>query len=534
MIATDNCTGRKASMERLLLKSPAALYLIAALAFIKNPFSLLDFPLDDAWIHQVYARAFAFGHGFAYNPGQQEAGSTSPLWTVVTAPAHWLDGLGYEAATLAVKAIGLLLGLVCVLLVQRIAAGVSRSRAAGAWAALLFALDPRLLFSAYSGMETCLLVALLLAAGLMLLSGRPLLFVLFLGLTPVTRPEALLLMPLAALVLWVEGGRELRLGQKGAALLLWAVPTLLWVGFCLLTTGHLFPNTYYLKAKPFALNVDKLRVGVTALVQYGTLAPWLFGVGLLGFCGLCRQRGRAVWPVSGLFLYSSAVLLVGVLGSRTMKLEGYYWTRWTDPSALLLAACSALGLVFLVRWGVLRLRNAAASASSGRRAVKAAALLAGAAVFSLAAAAYADTFAGRRSRFASDSRAISIVNVMMGKWVAQNTPADAVVGTIDAGAVRYFGNRQTVDLFGLNNQARAFKKMSFEEAVGRCDWLTIFPRLYDKRVAGDFEPCVSITIPQDEYTVCETDIMTLHVAFRRVRPYRGLAAAPEADGRQSP
>ena len=52
------------------------------------------FPLDDAWGHMVYARALATGEGFAYNPGQAEAGVSSPLWTTLAAvPCHrraWL------------------------------------------------------------------------------------------------------------------------------------------------------------------------------------------------------------------------------------------------------------------------------------------------------------------------------------------------------------------------------------------------------------------------------------------------------------
>ena len=29
----------------------------------------LGFPLDDSWIHQVFARNLATGHGFSFNPG---------------------------------------------------------------------------------------------------------------------------------------------------------------------------------------------------------------------------------------------------------------------------------------------------------------------------------------------------------------------------------------------------------------------------------------------------------------------------------
>ena len=75
--------------DRIVRVLPAVAYLAAAAAFVKNRFSLLDFPLDDAWIHQVYARSLALGCGFAYNSGQPEAGSTSPLWSLLTAPAQW-------------------------------------------------------------------------------------------------------------------------------------------------------------------------------------------------------------------------------------------------------------------------------------------------------------------------------------------------------------------------------------------------------------------------------------------------------------
>ncbi|MDH4319364.1 MAG: hypothetical protein OEV64_13305, partial [Desulfobulbaceae bacterium] len=75
---------------------PAIIYTVAVLAFIKDRHALYDFPLDDAWIHQVYARSLSLGHGFSYNIGQQEAGSTSPLWAIVTAPAHWLELMGTD------------------------------------------------------------------------------------------------------------------------------------------------------------------------------------------------------------------------------------------------------------------------------------------------------------------------------------------------------------------------------------------------------------------------------------------------------
>src|SRR4051794_34832739 len=64
--------------------------------------AVTGFPLDDAWIHLVYARSLAHGDGFAYNPGQLETGFTSPLWVMLLAPLFWIfRGIGL---VLAVKA----------------------------------------------------------------------------------------------------------------------------------------------------------------------------------------------------------------------------------------------------------------------------------------------------------------------------------------------------------------------------------------------------------------------------------------------
>src|SRR5882724_7278458 len=88
--------------------APAILYFATLLVFVLwSPASRGQFPLDDAWIHRVYARSFAWGHGFAYNDGVQEAGCTSPLWAVISAPAHWLEpALGTAGVVWAVKLLG--------------------------------------------------------------------------------------------------------------------------------------------------------------------------------------------------------------------------------------------------------------------------------------------------------------------------------------------------------------------------------------------------------------------------------------------
>ena len=65
----------------------------------------VGFPLDDAWIHQTYARNLVNYREWSFVPGQPSAGSTSPLWTgilsigylVKLAPYFWTFLLGAVA-----------------------------------------------------------------------------------------------------------------------------------------------------------------------------------------------------------------------------------------------------------------------------------------------------------------------------------------------------------------------------------------------------------------------------------------------------
>src|SRR5690606_36632405 len=48
----------------------------------------VGFPLDDAWIHQTYARNLGQHGEFAFVLGQPSAGSTAPLWTALLAVGY--------------------------------------------------------------------------------------------------------------------------------------------------------------------------------------------------------------------------------------------------------------------------------------------------------------------------------------------------------------------------------------------------------------------------------------------------------------
>src|SRR5690606_493942 len=148
------------------------------------------FPLDDAWIHQTYARNLALLGEWSFIPGQPSAGSTSPLWTLLLAPGHLL-GLGPFVWTVFLGSACLCgLAAASLPLVRRLAPG--RAHLA-LWAGLLLVFDWRVVWAAASGMETLLYALVIVSFFALLLQERVrwLLLGLLVGLAVWIRPDGL-------------------------------------------------------------------------------------------------------------------------------------------------------------------------------------------------------------------------------------------------------------------------------------------------------------------------------------------------------
>ncbi|HWR98029.1 MAG TPA: hypothetical protein VN317_06360, partial [Candidatus Methanoperedens sp.] len=329
---------------------PLLVLLLALGAFVKNPYAVSGFPLDDGWIHRVYSRSFAYGHGFCYNDGVQEAGSTSPLWAIVTAPAHWLEPLGTRAVVVAVKLVGILCALATVVAAGILAAEVSGSAIGGMVGAALLALEPRLLFSALSGMETSLLLALWASASAAAARGRHWLAAVLFGLMLVSRPEAAVLLPFVLPSLLQVHRRRGARAAAGATFLALA-PALLWAVFCLHTTGHPLPNTYYVKARVVLPGMQQLELAWRSVFLHGLAPPVAFLIVAAG-CTAARLRGGGLRAISVMPLLlpgaGAVAYLLAVVGSRPIDLQGYYWTRWLDPASIMFSLLFCVGCASLV------------------------------------------------------------------------------------------------------------------------------------------------------------------------------------------
>jgi hypothetical protein len=492
----------------------AVLTVLIAFFSLRSQAVWTGFPLDDAWIHRVYARAVATGYGFQYNAGADEVGATSPLWIVVTAPAEWLGGISTDAVAIAVKAISVLLAAAFVLGALAVTRAVFDVHPViAALPAAIVAADPRMAFSLLSGMESVLVAALWIWAVFAALRRRWAALACLAALLPLARPEAVLLLPAAWIAILLASNE--RAARKAILLPITLIPAALWAAFCWRTTGHPLPTTFYVKADAVWDVASIAGTSVRAVAASGYGSTVAFPAGVLGFAAWWWSRRRAAGIAGLLLLVLPIAYALSVSASRHVRLDGYYWTRWYDPAAFLLNAASAFGLV----WSMHRLWRAARELRPLRPSLAAGAiagLILLAAGCALSFVQLARSVRAERDRLASDVSVIDRMNVAAGKWIERHARKDQVVGTNDAGAVKYFGRRPTIDLGGLNYHPLAFDWSLAEDVLRRSSWLVVFPkRLEGTRALRGFEEETSFSVTPEEYTICDCPQQTVMAIYKR-------------------
>jgi len=436
------------------------LALLATLAYVSlaRASGLTGFPLDDAWIHQTYARNLAETGQLAYLPGQPSAGSTSPSWSFLLSVgyllgldyglwAHLLGGLSLAAAA------WLTYHLLLQLPSPRPHPGARRQAQAAILAGLLCAVEWHLVWAAASGMETMLFIALSLAllayyANQVTSRGAPggpaslqtertvvnaVGIGLLGGILTLTRPEGLVLAGLvigALAVFPLPSDRsevQFRLLTTGISLLALGVLLTPYLFFNFTTSGSLFPNTYYAKQAEY-------RLGGSFLVRlWRVLTPTFIGAQVLLVPGfgyavyrLLRERN---WPALLPFAWWSAFLVLYALRLPVSYQHG----RYTMPTIPILILYGILGTASL-----LQPRSSSLLGRVLSRAVPVAVGLLALLFWARGAMAYRD-----------DVAFIDGEMVSMAHWLNANTAADDLLAVHDIGAVGYLTDRPLLDLAGL-------------------------------------------------------------------------------------
>jgi hypothetical protein len=480
-------TESKLTTEARLLIALTALLAVLFYLLVSARTFRIGFPLDDAWIHLTYARNFALHEEWAFRPGENSAGSTSPLWTILLgvgfllklAPYVWPFFLGWVILSL--------LGIQAESTTRKL---VATYRPRIPWVGFFFVTVWHLTWSAVSGMETLLQGFILFVVLSMLLVDHRRYFALgFLtGFSVWVRPDGITLLgPIFFTALLVEKSSGDRLSAvlkilgSFSALL---VPYLL---FNLALSGNPLPNTFY--AKQAEYQAAWLSLGLSFRLN-NYLMPILASPFIALLPGAVIWMGRRIrvrdWAAIATLLW-----FVGYIGLYFLRLPAYQHGRYIIP---------AFPILYL--WGMLGLVEYVTSPTANRRVALVWASLTGmlCLFFSIIAA----------QQNAADVAWIEKEMVGTASWVQENLPPDAVLAVHDIGAIGYFDQHRILDLAGLVSPdvvpfIRDQDKIAAYLDQRGAEYLVTLPQFYPKLVSQleqVYPPGASCSPSSGEATMC--------------------------------
>jgi hypothetical protein len=432
---------------------------------------LAGFPLDDSWIHQSYARSLAGGEGWSYAGGAPSAGSTSPAWTALQAPAYWL----HISPIIWSTVLGCLLLLANGFFLYR---WIQSIQPKAALFAMIFSLGEwHLVWAGLSGMETILFCGWISASLYFWYRIRqtssyqflPLaVFGLLLGIGIGIRPEAILFTGTAILAAWL-GWRGIDWRHRTVLLFSSTMGIAAYFGFELALHGRIWPNTFYAKpAEYLSQTADSL---LHRLSQ-----PWIpllagpFAI-LCGFLivflwiQIRQKHWQNLWPLVWALLHL-------VLFSIQLPVS-YQHGRYFIPMLPILMSLSICGYIQLAEKGFHR---------QFVRVIGQAGWLSAC----LLLAIYLWIGAGQ---FVEDVGIIDTEMVQTAQWIQTNTPSDSNIAAHDIGALGFFGQRKIVDLGGLTD-LDALEVLSGKQPLSvylaqkHADYLMTFVGSYPSDLSG--------------------------------------------------
>jgi hypothetical protein len=395
------------------------------------------FPLDDAWIHQTYARSLERGEGWSFTPGVPSAGATAPLWVLLLVPGYWLNFSPFTwiAILAAVQLWGVgALGMLAWRLMDF---------GKGWWgwlAGILLIFEWHLIWAALSGMETLLygLVALAVIYLLLLLaqkvSPQPWLWFMLgiiVGGSVWIRPEAVTLLGPIGFVALLN--TEKPITQRVRSLVIACMGFLVLFAAYLLfnqwLAGSWWPNTFYAKQAEYEV-LQTIPLLTRLLDQFSPLLAGVLAALLPGFIAniYFSLKQRSWVAVSG------TLWVVGHIAIYAYRLPVIYQHgRYVIPVIPLFVLLGFAGFYQVV------------SAVQNQRIQWVVSRVWGGAIIGVLALFW---LLGMQS-YLADVSMIDGEMVLTASWLEANTSEEDLIAAHDIGAIGYFTQRSILDLAGL-------------------------------------------------------------------------------------
>ena len=423
------------------------------------------FPLDDAWIHQTYARNLAQTGKWTYFSGELSGGSTSPLWGGLLS-IGFLFHLGPYIWTFFLEWLILLgIGFVGIKIFNSL---LPNENPASLILGILMVSEWHLVWSAGSGMET-LFFSLITTLVFYLLVTKPqqiqlwFLIGLLIGISVWLRPDGITLVGPAALIAILTKPKK-EIWRLFIALLLgFTIFFSFYLFFSQLVTGSWWPNSFYAKQAEYA-EVTKISIIIRFFQQ---LIQPLIGVGAVLVPGFIYinwvwiKDNRydlltvPLWVLGYLFLYAWRLPVIYQHGRYAIPVMPIYFMMGFIGSIHWFRNTKKKKIKFVIKWTWFG---------------------------SIAVVMVAFWLLGLNA-YRNDVKIINSEMVAAAKWLNQNTTKEDIIAVHDIGAIGYFCDRKIIDLAGLISPdvisiIRDEEKLSNYLDLKKVDFLVIFPDWY--------------------------------------------------------
>ncbi len=408
-------------------------------------------PLDDVYIHFQYARQLAIGHPYQYNLiDPPTSGATSLLYPYLLAFGYLL---GFKGLWLGLWA--MIVGTIALIASQWAVYQLCKVMSVPQWLSLLtaisFGLTGSLGWHFMSGMETGIVITLLLWTLLFVIEKRLISFVFVATLLTAMRPEGGLVATIASgtlfLRLWGEYGAREKYSSKRKYLLLLAIPilalglqplvNLLMTGTTVATGAQAksilstVPQDYGLIFGRIWDNFSRMWIEFITGFDVREGRGWYLPIftGVLGLGAIPLLILKKNYRLIGLMLLGWLIILT--LAISTLDNAFWHFKRYQMPILALFFPLSAWFLADLLqRFTKMRYPIYAYSA-----------LLVP--IFSILLLVQFQQYHEMNVSYVYQQP------YQMGLWLRENTSEDALIAVHDVGLMRYIGERNTLDMVGL-------------------------------------------------------------------------------------
>jgi len=393
----------------------------------------LGFPLDDAWIHQTYAKNLVALRSWSYTGAKISGGSTSPLWTLLISTGYLVSNKWGIVWTFLLSISSFICLVVFAILALQKLSGMERN-----WKLLIpgvvIATEWHLLWGTASGMETILYsLGVVLLFFVMLHDNINWLVVGILeGLLIWVRPDGLTLLGPIILIFIFELQKK-KGNWKNLSAFLFPFILLLcaYFGFNYLTNGQFFPSTFYAKQVEY----QQLLTAPLSSRILNEFSPIMTGAGVILLPGFLieiwdsfrkkkyKAIGFILWVLGFVILYADRLPVIYQHGRYIFPVIAIYF---------ILALAGVIKAIDAIHQS--KTRNLLSMGWIG------AILILSVSFYSIGIKTYRE-----------DLQAVNELMVQPAQWVAENIPSNQIIAVHDIGAVGYFTQNPLIDLAGLVN-----------------------------------------------------------------------------------